>query len=120
METPTEDSWHSVRGDFLASSTPLASVRRRCGSPEQPHCLSRRSLLHGALLGGAVLVAPSVATAFGAPLAIERTHATPLQRSSGTLTLVTNRAPSDLDPHSAYDAGSGVLLQGPFEGLIRT
>ena len=32
---------------------------------------------------------------------------------------MTNRAPSDLDPHSAYDAGSGVLLQGPFEGLIR-
>ena len=29
------------------------------------------------------------------------------------------RAPSDLDPHSAYDAGSGVALQGPFEGLIR-
>ena len=37
----------------------------------------------------------------------------------GTLTLVTNRAPSDLDPHSAYDAGSRGLLQGPFEGLIR-
>ena len=35
------------------------------------------------------------------------------------MTVVTNRAPSDLDPHSAYDAGSGVLLQGPFEGLIR-
>ena len=33
--------------------------------------------------------------------------------------MVTNRTPSDLDPHSAYDAGSGVLLQGPFEGLIR-
>ncbi|MCC2629859.1 MAG: hypothetical protein K0S14_3509, partial [Thermomicrobiales bacterium] len=31
---------------------------------------------------------------------------------------MTNRAPSDLDPHSAYDAGSGVLLRGPFEGLI--
>jgi peptide/nickel transport system substrate-binding protein len=39
--------------------------------------------------------------------------------AAATLTLATNRAPSDLDPHSAYDAGSGVLLQGPFEGLIR-
>jgi peptide/nickel transport system substrate-binding protein len=33
--------------------------------------------------------------------------------------LATERAPSDLDPHSAYDAGSGVALQGPYEGLIR-
>lgn len=34
------------------------------------------------------------------------------------LTLVTNRAPSDFDPHSAYDVGSGLALRGPFEGLI--
>jgi peptide/nickel transport system substrate-binding protein len=45
--------------------------------------------------------------------------ATRQQGDPSTLTLVTNRVPSDLDPHSAYDAGSGVLLQGPFEGLIR-
>ena len=32
---------------------------------------------------------------------------------------MTNRAPSDLDPHSAYDPGSGIALQGPFEGLIQ-
>ena len=42
-----------------------------------------------------------------------------LQGAPTTFTLVTNRTPSDLDPHSAYDAGSGVALQGPFEGLIR-
>ena len=42
-----------------------------------------------------------------------------LQGSLNTLTLATNRTPSDLDPHSAYDPGSGVALQGPFEGLIR-
>lgn len=34
------------------------------------------------------------------------------------LTLATNRAPSDFDPHSAYDAGSGLAMRGPFEGLI--
>jgi peptide/nickel transport system substrate-binding protein len=45
--------------------------------------------------------------------------APPRQGSPATLTLVTPRAPSDLDPHSVYDAGSGVLLQGAFEGLIR-
>src|SRR5262249_45200293 len=39
--------------------------------------------------------------------------------SSSTITIVTNRALSDLDPQSAYDAGSGVPLQGPFESLIR-
>ncbi|HET7056165.1 MAG TPA: ABC transporter substrate-binding protein, partial [Thermomicrobiales bacterium] len=41
------------------------------------------------------------------------------QGTSSTFTLVTNRTSSDLDPHSAYDPGSGVVLQGPFEGLIR-
>lgn len=34
------------------------------------------------------------------------------------LTIVTNRAPSDFDPHSAYDVGSGLALRGPFEGLL--
>jgi peptide/nickel transport system substrate-binding protein len=53
-------------------------------------------------------------------LSAERILATSLaQRAPSTLSIVTNRAASDLDPHSAYDAGSGVLLQGPFEGLIR-
>jgi peptide/nickel transport system substrate-binding protein len=42
-----------------------------------------------------------------------------LRENPTTLVLVTNRAPSDLDPHSAYDLGSGVALQGPYEGLIR-
>ena len=41
------------------------------------------------------------------------------QASPTTLVLATNRAPSDLDPHSAYDPGSGIALQGPFEGLIQ-
>lgn len=39
--------------------------------------------------------------------------------SPQTLTLATNRVPSDLDPHSAYDVGSSLALRGPFEGLIR-
>lgn len=41
------------------------------------------------------------------------------QGTPQTLTLVTNRTPLDLDPHSAYDPGSGVALQGPYEGLLR-
>ncbi|HEY7031889.1 MAG TPA: ABC transporter substrate-binding protein [Thermomicrobiales bacterium] len=39
--------------------------------------------------------------------------------TDASVTIATNRAPSDLDPQSAYDAGSGVPLQGPFESLIR-
>jgi hypothetical protein len=97
----------------------LASARPSHGVQGEPRCVSRRSLLRGALLGGAAVVASAGAGA-DASLAGDRLRAAPLPRSaSRTLTLVTNRAPSDLDPHSAYDAGSGVLLQGPFEGLIR-
>jgi peptide/nickel transport system substrate-binding protein len=44
---------------------------------------------------------------------------TPVPDASKSLVLATNRTPSDLDPHSAYDPGSGIALQGPFEGLIR-
>ena len=41
------------------------------------------------------------------------------QTDDQTLVLATNRAPSDLDPHAAYDAGSLMVLRGPFETLIR-
>ncbi len=68
--------------------------------------ISRRRLLKGA--GATVSL-----------LGARSTAASALQVSPTTFTLVTNRTPSDLDPHSAYDAGSGVALQGPFEGLIR-
>jgi peptide/nickel transport system substrate-binding protein len=99
---------------------PLAPLRRTDGSWERPQSVSRRSLLRGALLGGAAVVAPPAGTGLGASPAGERILATSLaQGAPSTLSIVSNRAPSDLDPHSAYDAGSGVLLQGPFEGLIR-
>jgi peptide/nickel transport system substrate-binding protein len=41
------------------------------------------------------------------------------EASMTTLVLATNRAPSDLDPHSAYDPGSQIALQAPFEGLAQ-
>lgn len=82
---------------------------------------SRRWLLQRALAAG---LAPGVASLANAAItsaaAPSRAAAAPAnQDTASTFTLVTNRAPSDLDPHSAYDAGSGVALQGPFEGLIR-
>jgi peptide/nickel transport system substrate-binding protein len=77
----------------------------------QRHRVSRRTLLRGAFLGGAAVVGP-LGWCSRSAAALQQNPAT-------TLTLATPRAPSDLDPHSAYDAGSGVALQGPFEGLIR-
>jgi peptide/nickel transport system substrate-binding protein len=42
------------------------------------------------------------------------------QESGGeTFVIGATRPPTDLDPHSSYDAGSGVVLPGPYEGLIR-
>ena len=41
------------------------------------------------------------------------------QTTANTLVIATNRTPTDLDPHSAYDAGSRIVLQGLFETLIR-
>jgi peptide/nickel transport system substrate-binding protein len=35
-----------------------------------------------------------------------------------TLTVAANWAPVDIDPHGAYDVGSGLVISGPFESLI--
>src|SRR5687768_15968640 len=102
----------------MRSSKRLASACRSHGARGQSRSVSRRSLLQGALLGGVAVVTPAGA-GLDDSLVGHRLRAAPLpQGSSRTLTIVANRAPSDLDPHSAYDAGSGVLLRGPFEGLI--
>ena len=103
----------------MRSSKRLASARRSHGARGEPRCVSRRSLLCGALLGGAAVIA-SAGAGLDASLAGDRLLTAPLAQSAPrTLTLVTPRAPSDLDPHSAYDAGSGVALHGVFEGLVR-
>src|SRR4051812_6641500 len=102
----------------MRPSTRVASSH--CGQDQHdlPRSGARRTLLLGALVGGVASVAPWGRAEFGAPLAGGSLRAAPLRQSSSrTLTLVTNRAPSDLDPHSAFDPGSGMLLQGPFEGL---
>ncbi len=82
---------------------------------------SRRHLVRGSLAGGlAVMTSLVVEASLGAPLVPGTAGAAPLRQVPPTVfILATNRTPSDLDPHSAYDAGSGVVLQGLFEGLIR-
>ncbi len=106
------DSLHAdLTGTGAVACGGCLTVSRLDGCMSEPSDppFSRRTVLYGALLGTAAgLVGRRLAGA--APRRLD---------APSTLTLVTPRAPSDLDPHSVYDAGSGVLLQGAFEGLIR-
>ncbi len=52
--------------------------------------------------------------------AVVKTPAAGAQPWEGeALTIISNWTPTDLDPHGAYDPGSGLVITGPFEGLIR-
>lgn len=64
------------------------------------------------LAGSAVLGAGAVvlATAAAAPAALAQEN---------TFTLAANWSPVDIDPHGGYDPGSGFILAGVYEGLIR-
>ena len=88
-------------------------------APHAPH--SRRTLLAQGLRGGILLAAsPLFLETAVIPSSRLTRWAIPLdQASTATLVLATNRAPSDLDPHSAYDPGSQIALGGLFEGLIQ-
>lgn len=63
------------------------------------------------LLTRSAALASSVA-AFGAP-------AVAVRAQDSTLTIASNWTPADLDPHSGYDPGSGLMLCGIYEGLLR-
>src|SRR5262245_50784555 len=96
---------------------PILSPRQ---FPDTSRRWTRRQLLRGAGglgAGAAVATRSGSAGAVSSPGSVARPNA----RQSGddaTLTIATNRAPSDLDPHSAYDLGSIVVHKGPFETLI--
>jgi peptide/nickel transport system substrate-binding protein len=64
------------------------------------------------LAGSAVLGAGAVASATigTAPAALAQDR---------TFTLAANWSPVDIDPHGGYDPGSGFVLAGVYEGLIR-
>src|ERR671912_830474 len=87
--------------------------------PHAPH--SRRTLLAQGLRGGILLAASPAFLETGASPSsrLSRWAIPTYQASTATLVLATNRAPSDLDPHSAYDPGSQIALGGLFEGLIQ-
>ncbi|MDF2761021.1 MAG: extracellular solute-binding protein family 5 [Thermomicrobiales bacterium] len=88
-------------------------------APHAPH--SRRTLLAQGLRGGILLAAsPLFLDTAVIPSSRLTRWAIPMdQASTAPLVLATNRAPSDLDPHSAYDPGSQIALGGLFEGLIQ-
>src|SRR3990170_3383996 len=89
-------------------------MTRRVLTAEVAPMLPRRQLVRGSIASGlAVMTAPWVTVQSRVTAAPGR------QPALSTFSVATNRTPSDLDPHSAYDAGSGMVLQGPFEGLIR-
>jgi peptide/nickel transport system substrate-binding protein len=104
----------------MTSDEPLPASHHFRGARDSIPALSRRALVHGGLGGGLALFTPNVTEASpGAPRADSNAHAARARQGATTFALATNRTPSDLDPHSAYDAGSGVVMAGPFEGLIR-
>jgi peptide/nickel transport system substrate-binding protein len=87
-------------------------------APHTPH--SRRRLLAHGLRDGILLAASPVMLGPVTHPVTRGMRETPAQQAAPTtLVLGTNRAPSDLDPHSAYDPGSQMALQGIFEGLIQ-
>ncbi len=110
----------------MRTSIPVGPEKRVVGGATDDHLLkrdampsiSRRALLRGLAAASAPLAAARLPGNAGGLFA-DRAAAAQTPGAMATLTVATNRAPSDLDPHSAYDAGSGVVVQGPFEGLIR-
>jgi peptide/nickel transport system substrate-binding protein len=83
-----------------------------------PNMVTRRDLLvRAAQLGAGVQLGVGITVSepgFNAIASLDQTGA--LDES---LTVATNRVPTDLDPHSAPDPGSIVALNGQFETLIR-
>lgn len=75
--------------------------------------MSRRELLRrAAAIGAAVPVVGASSRAFSPrPASAQASDPT-------TLTIALNGSPSDLDPHSAYDYRSAIVVRGPYEGLI--
>jgi len=117
--------WHAAQVEHEVDASFLDDFGGRpdhSASPLVPHApVSRRTLLALGLRGGILLATRPVLLE---PAVIPNSELTgwaiPLyQASTPTLVLATNRAPSDLDPHSAYDSGSQIAVGGLFEGLIQ-
>lgn len=88
----------------------MAPVDRRMRSARSSAAsrYNRRQILSGSLAMGAAL--PALAATGSAWAA---------QASPGTFTVAANWSPIDIDPHGGYDPGSGFVLAGIYESLIR-
>jgi peptide/nickel transport system substrate-binding protein len=69
---------------------------------------NRRQLLGRTLALGSAL-----------PVLAATGQARTVRAQSSTFTLAANWSPGDVDPHSGYDPGSGLILAGVYESLIR-
>lgn len=76
---------------------------------------SRRTALKGAAGAAAMLSIPTGGFAAPANPGALRSHQ---QGDTSLLVIATDGAPSDLDPHSAYDYRSVLAILGAYEGLI--
>ncbi len=72
-----------------------------------PRTNRRRLLARSATLGAGFSVLPALRSAPDA------------RAAESTFTLAANWAPTDIDPHGGYDPGSGLVLTGIYESLIR-
>jgi peptide/nickel transport system substrate-binding protein len=83
--------------------------------------LTRRQVLQRAGgLGAGTVVATGGTGAASMPVPTRSRSAAARQRGDETtLTIATNRTPTELDPHSAFDPGSITALNGQFETLIQ-
>ncbi len=91
------------------------------GALAAPTRLSRRQFFQfGALTAGSIsaLSVASIPGRQALAFVPSRDSLSALAAGAKTLTFATSRTPSDLDPHSAYDAGSRIVLDGVFETLM--
>src|SRR5262245_18222564 len=104
-----------LRATGLTQSEP--QIESRQASRTRTLTFSRRELLaRSAYLGAGVTLSGGLASIPSPERAIA--SAAQSYESSSTLIVATNRVPTDLDPHSAFDPGSTVALHGQFETLI--
>ncbi len=113
VPTPRSGSLDSTPPSTNESSTGVRPLR---ATP----AFTRRRLFRG--VGGLGLGAVAASGGVGGAAASASSSPARLTAwqsgNAGTLTIATNRVPTDLDPHTAYDLGSIVAQKGPYETLI--
>lgn len=99
---------NAVRGDVRAGDGDAVRLDAEVDYPPLAAAVLQRVAGGGLAIAATALAREEV----GFPNEVPGTDAASYRQASpSTFVLATDRAPSDLDPHSAYDAGSGVAWQ---------